>query len=69
MRSDLTTSQRVTLQTESAQSNQVVRVLPAMQAYSFFFGWVGGVGAGGGGSRAKAASLCLHYQSNIINHV
>ena len=62
MRSDLTTSQRVTLQTESAQSNQVVRVLPAMQAYSFFFGW-------GGGSRAKAASLCLHCQSNIINHV
>ena len=61
MRSDLTTSQRVTLQTESAQSNQVVRVLPAMQAYSFFFGW--------GGSRAKAASLCLHCQSNIINHV
>ena len=24
---------------------------------------------GGGGSRAKAASLCLHCQSNIINHV
>ena len=64
MRSDLTTSQRVTLQTESAQSNQVVRVLPAMQAYSFFFGW-----GRGWGSRAKAASLCLHCQSNIINHV
>ena len=45
MRSDLTTSQRVTLQTESAQSNQVVRVLPAMQAYSFFF-WMGGEGGG-----------------------
>ena len=44
MRSDLTTSQRVTLQTESAQSNQVIRVLPAMQAYSFFFGWGGGGG-------------------------
>ena len=44
MRSDLTTSQRVTLQTESAQSNQVVRVLPAMQAYSFFFGWGGEAG-------------------------
>ena len=47
MRSDLTTSQRVTLQTESAQSNQVVRVLPAMQAYSFFFGWGGGGGEAG----------------------
>ena len=49
MRSDLTTSQRVTLQTESAQSNQVVRVLPAMQAYSFFFGW----GRGGGGEAGQ----------------
>ena len=47
MRSDLTTSQRVTLQTESAQSNQVVRVLPAMQAYSFFFGWGGRGGEAG----------------------
>ena len=47
MRSDLTTSQRVTLQAESAQSNQVVRVLPAMQAYSFFFGWRGGGGKPG----------------------
>ena len=50
MRSDLTTSQRVTLQTESAQSNQVVRVLPAMLAYSFFFGW----GRGGGGKPGKS---------------
>ena len=50
MRSDLTTSQRVTLQAESAQSNQVVRVLPAMQAYSFFF-WIGG---GGGGKPGKS---------------
>ena len=47
MRSDLTTSQRVTLQTESAQSIQVVRVLPAMQAYSFFFGMTGGGGEAG----------------------
>ena len=50
MRSDLTTSQRVTLQTESAQSNQVVRVLPAMQAYSFFLDW----GGGGGGKPGKS---------------
>ena len=50
MSSDLTTSQRVTLQTESAQSNQVVRVLPAMQAYSFFFGW----GGRGGGKPGKS---------------
>ena len=56
MRSDLTTSQRVTLQTESAQSNQGVRVLPAMQAYFFLFFFLSWM-KGGGGSRAKAASF------------
>ena len=55
MRSDLTTSQRVTLQTESAQSNQVVRVLPAMQAYSFFFGW----GGGGGAGQKRVVFVCI----------
>ena len=58
MRSDLTTSQRVTLQTESAQSNQGVRVLPAMQAYFFLFFFLSWMKwGGGGGSRAKAASF------------
>ena len=55
MRSDLTTSQRVTLQTESAQSNQVVRVLPAMQAYSFFFGW----GRGGEAGQKLLVYVCI----------
>ena len=53
MPSDLTISQRVTLLTESAQSNQVVRVLPAVQAYSFvscFFA----SGVGGGGKPGKS---------------
>ena len=69
MPSDLTFSQRVTLLTESAQSNQVARVLTVIQAYSFFpypsffFGWAGG---GGGGIQAKGASLCLHCQSNHV---
>lgn len=53
MPSDLTFSQRVTLLTESAQSNQVVRVLTVIQAYSFFpfpsFFFLDGRGAGGGG--------------------
>lgn len=68
MPSDLTFSQRVTLLTESAQSNQVARVLTVIQAYSFFpypsffFGWAGG----GGGIQAKGASLCLHFQSNHV---
>ena len=70
MPSDLTFSQRVTLLTESAQSNQVARVLTVIQAYSFFpypsfFFWMGG-GRGGGGIQAKGASLCLHFQSNHV---
>ena len=54
MRSDLTTSQRVTLQTESAQSNQGVRVLPAMQAYFFLFFFFELDEVGGGGGAGKS---------------
>ena len=58
MPSDLTFSQRVTLLTESAQSNQVVRVLTVIQAYSFFpfpsfFFWMGGGRGAGGGDPGK----------------
>ena len=50
MPSDLTISQRVMLLTESAQSNQVVRVLPAVQAYSFVSFFL----ASGGGKPGKS---------------
>ena len=48
------------LLTESAQSNQVVRVLPAVQAYSFvscFF--ASGVGGGGEAGQKLLVYVCI----------
>ena len=66
MRSDLTTSQRVTLQTESAQSNQGVRVLPAMQAYFFLFFVLSWMKWGGGiaGQKVLVFMFALPEQHN-----
>ena len=74
MPSDLTIPQRVTLLTESGQSNQMVRVFPAINrrvlfflsflflslSFLFFFFFFFFEGGGKPGKKIKAAILCSH---------